>query len=518
MGAHLYDIVVYQAGDGGVCGCSPLWHCCLSGWRWGSVWVLTSMTLLSIRLEMGEGVGAHLYDIVVYQAGDGGVCGCSPLWHCCLSGWRWGSVWLLTSMTLLSIRLEMGECVAAHLYDTVVYQAGDGGVCGCSPLWHCCLSGWRWGSLWLLTSVTLLSIRLEMGECVGAHLYDTVVYQAGDGGVRGCSPLWHCCLSGWRWGSVWLLTSMTLLSIRLEMGECVGAHLYDIVVYQAGDGGVCGCSPLWHCCLSGWRWGSVWVLTSMTLLSIRLEMGECVAAHLYDTVVYQAGDGGVCGCSPLWHCCLSGWRWGSVWVLTSMTLLSIRLEMGECVAAHLYDIVVYQAGDGGVCGCSPLWHCCLSGWRWGSVWVLTSMTLLSIRLEMGECVGAHLYDTVVYQAGDGGVCGCSPLWHCCLSGWRWGSVWVLTSMTLLSIRLEMGECVGAHLYDIVVYQAGDGGVCGCSPLWHCCLSGWRWGNAWPVSSPDHWLLVTQICRIAHVPPARRYYKQQQQHHYQQKWK
>ena len=38
--------------------------------------------------------------------------------------------------------------------------------------------------------------------------------------------------------------------------------------------------------------------------------------------------------------------------------------------------------------------------------------------------------------------------------------WVLTSMTLLSIRLEMGECVGAHLYDIVVYQAGDGGVCG----------------------------------------------------------
>ena len=41
--------------------------------------MLTSITLLSIRLEIGEGVGAHLYDIVVYQAGDGGVCGCSPL-------------------------------------------------------------------------------------------------------------------------------------------------------------------------------------------------------------------------------------------------------------------------------------------------------------------------------------------------------------------------------------------------------------------------------------------------------
>ena len=24
-----------------------------------------------------------------------------------------------------------------------------------------------------------------MGQCVGAHLYDIVVYQAGDGGVRG---------------------------------------------------------------------------------------------------------------------------------------------------------------------------------------------------------------------------------------------------------------------------------------------------------------------------------------------
>ena len=37
----------------------------------------------------------------------------------------------------------------------------------------------------------------------------------------------------------------------------MGTHLYDIVVYEAGDGGV-------------------WVvLTSMTLLSMRLEMGEC---------------------------------------------------------------------------------------------------------------------------------------------------------------------------------------------------------------------------------------------------
>ena len=130
-------------------------------------------------------------------------------------------------------------------------------------------------------------------------------------------------------------------------------------------------------------------------------------------------------------------------------------------------------------------------------------------------MGAHLYDIVVYQAGDGGGCGCSPLSHCCLSGWRWGSVWVLTSITLLSIRLDMGECVGAHLYHIVVYQAGDGGVCGCSPLWHCCLSGWRWGSVWPVSSLDHWLLVTQIYRIAHAPPARRYYKQQQHHHHRQ---
>ena len=38
----------------------------------------------------------------------------------------------------------------------------------------------------------------------------------------------------------------------------MGTHLYDIVVYEAGDGGVS-------------------VLTSMTLLSMRLEMGECVA-------------------------------------------------------------------------------------------------------------------------------------------------------------------------------------------------------------------------------------------------
>ena len=53
MGIHLYDIVVYEAGDGGR-------------------------------------VDTRLYDIVVYEAGDGGV-------------------WVvLTSMTLLSMRLGMG--------------------------------------------------------------------------------------------------------------------------------------------------------------------------------------------------------------------------------------------------------------------------------------------------------------------------------------------------------------------------------------------------------------------------